>query len=153
MALSNLRSVDELIIRGNEMLNSLSGINLDVIENRFWLESRSVVNFSGITATATSALINISYCDQLTSLSGLETLVEAGPIYINQNKSLIKLTGLQGLKSVNNLIQITHNNILNDFCELSELLNLGGFAGEWNISNNLLNPSLLDIQNENCNYT
>jgi len=150
-ALSNLQSVDELIIRSNEMLNSLSGINLDVIENTFWLESRSLVNFSGITATATSALLNIGYCDQLTSFSGLETLVEAGPIYINQNKSLVNLEGLDGLRSVNNFIQITDNTILSDFCNLSDLVNIGGFSGDWNVSSNLLNPSLLEMQNGNCN--
>ncbi|WP_437399568.1 fibronectin type III domain-containing protein [Flagellimonas lutimaris] len=148
-AISNLQSVDEFDIIGNNLEN-LDGINLDIVKEDFFLETRVLKNLNGILGTSTTSNLRI-YFSSLISLNGLETLESAKSIEISANSQLTDLSGLEGLRSIDDRIYIGMNNQLSNFCALDGLINIGGFSGEWSVEKNPLNPSLEDMQNGICN--
>ncbi|WP_282179859.1 hypothetical protein [Maribacter stanieri] len=149
-AISNINSVDEFNCLQNNLEN-LNGINLDVINTSFNLKSQILNDLTGISGTSTNARLEIRNSINLQSLSGLESLVSAGNIKLSGNPELTELLGLEGLRAIEESLDIKYNNKLNNFCALDGLVNVGGYSGEWSVSLNLLNPSIEDIQNGNCN--
>lgn len=149
-AISNIKSVDEFYCLQNNLEN-MNGINLDVINTGFILDSKILSDLTGISGTTTNARLEIRNSINLQSLSGLDSLVSARNIRLNGNPELTELLGLEGLRTLEESLDIKYNNKLNDFCALDGLVNIGGYSGEWSVSLNLLNPSIEDMKNGNCN--
>ncbi|MBW8244320.1 fibronectin type III domain-containing protein [Muricauda oceani] len=150
-AIENLNFVDELFLSTNLKLASIEGINLDIVQTKLTIGySGKFTDLSGISAENTTASIAVVHCYNLTSLKGLESLIMANEIEIWDNPVLESLSGLNGLRTIQDRVYIDDNGVLANFCDLDGLINMGGFSGEWNVSNNLHNPTLEDMKNGIC---
>lgn len=87
----------------------------------------------------------------LKNLNGLENLRKVETIHIAGNEDLESLDGLNGLEEVTNIINVSSNEKLNNFCALTGLMRLTNFEAEFNTGFNAFNPSLEDLKNGDCN--
>ncbi|VAV82642.1 hypothetical protein MNBD_BACTEROID02-766, partial [hydrothermal vent metagenome] len=87
----------------------------------------------------------------LSELNGLKNLnsVEGYLIQISFNESLTTINGLNSLESIGNEIYILRNDLLSNFCGLQTLFK-NNLDLVYNIGFNAYNPSLEDINNDNC---
>ncbi|MBJ2175854.1 hypothetical protein JBL43_16490 [Aureibaculum sp. A20] len=82
-----------------------------------------------------------------------------GDVNISNNEKLISLQGLENLQFVGGKFSIIKNPDLYNYCALQKTLVKEGIRGEeiskdiydkWNTEDNGFNPSLMNLQNENC---
>lgn len=177
-ALSQIESLEGgLVIDSNPSLSRLTGLesvtgttdNVEIASNEQLL---SIEELSGLTAMTGSLRItsNLSLATligldnletvngpvqinqtQLTDLQGLNALSVVGErLRIQSNDNLVSLNGLENLISVNAELTIRFNDVISDFCSLTNLLEADGLVGELDISANAFNPSREDILAGNC---
>ncbi|TBV28397.1 hypothetical protein DMZ43_04985 [Meridianimaribacter sp. CL38] len=158
--LDNLTEIngDFKIVRS--LFQNLTGLdNLNTINGNLEISSGyALTSLSGLLLSTIGGDLMIENCDFLTNLSGAETLTAInGNLYIQNNDNLTSLIGLENLLVTDDIIiggetqfgWDAPNELLSDFCDLTNLFN-NGIYGELVITNNLYNPSLDDILNNNC---
>ncbi len=96
--------------------------------------------------------ISINYNTSLENLSGINNLTGInGDLEIRGNPFLASLTGLESLTQIENAIEIYDNALLSDFCSLTSFFINNSFNGNYGVENNLINPTIQDIIDGNCN--
>jgi len=151
----------DLIIDGNESIDSLSGFNnLTTAGDNFILKNLDITSVNGFNnLNSISNDIIILNNNNLTNLDNFNQLNSVGgDLEINENDSLLNLDGLQGLTFVNDNLEITYNNTLNsisgisaidpdsiNFLKIRNNPNLS-FCQELNVCTYLVNQGNHDIQ-------
>ncbi|WP_162342575.1 receptor L domain-containing protein [Cyclobacterium salsum] len=127
--LNSIREIEgDLIIRKNTYLTSLNG-----------LENLSKVGW-----------LLIAENESLNSLQGLQNLREVkSRLFIQNNPQLKSLKGLENLTIVGEMIQISSNENLEDFCALKNI-NSANSNRQPNVTGNANNPDLNNLSDENC---
>jgi hypothetical protein len=136
-------------------LMSVSG----VITQSLGIENTNISSLNGLRfASNIDGGIGIIDNSSLMDISALSTLSIIGAsLSISGNDSLESLDGLENLSSVGNRygvdygyrFDISNNDALQDLCGLTNVIQNGTYY-EVNISRNLYNPTINDIQNGNC---
>jgi hypothetical protein len=148
--IESLEGVVNIIIGNNVSLSSLSGLNTAssgiTIDNNDSLTNLSGMNFG----ESPTLYMEISDCDGLTNLSGLEELIEIERLQILDNPSLVSLSGLDNVNRVANFIVVNNNRELRNFCALTNLFQSNGLSGSWDVNGNFINPSFQDMNDGRC---
>ena len=98
------------------------------------------------TLTSVGGYLSIEGNDVLTNLDGLSSLTSVGSdLIINGNNALTNLDGLSNITSVGGHLSVFFNDALNSFCGLYTLLSSNGLGGDYNVYDNLLNPTQQQI--------
>lgn len=166
----------DLDINGNYNLQNLIG--LGDFDSLYYLNisfNLDLQNFNGLeNLTYIEFAFNSMFCSSLTSYSGLNNLAYAGNIQLVNDhvqnieafgnltvvddefrilgtSNIESLSGLENLSSVHLLSIHDHPN-LTDYCALTNLVNNNGVVN-FSVSNNEYNPTLLQLENGNCNPT
>ncbi|AZJ31759.1 hypothetical protein [Tenacibaculum mesophilum] len=129
--------VDELDCERQVPFNEYHGVQT-------WIDDRYDLDYfkqKGFTKISGEVYINDSDITTLTALSNIE---EIEHLYI-QRTNLESLEGLDNLRKVKSLY-IEYNDKLSNFCSLGSLT----IEGSSRIENNLYNPTVTDLANENC---
>lgn len=173
--LGNIESVGESVfIQDNPGLESLEGLNSNLVTENIWIEKNPMLNdLSGLSINGpvilrlaeNTALTNLSgidftnstnltfvmeFCDAVVDLSGMEAVTRMETLFIRGNPSLASLSGLENLNEATSLVNIIQNESLQSFCALDNLINSGGLMGNWDVFDNLFNPTLQDMESGNC---
>jgi hypothetical protein len=143
-----------LIIAGNNLLTSLSGLNnLTSIGGNleigygFYGGNPALISVTGLESLNTiEGSLFITYNDALTSLTGLENLTSiGGSMTIGDDVALISLAGLESLTSIGSGLYIG-NTSLTSLTGLENLISLGGYI---TLSGNNNMTSLSSLENLN----
>nr|WP_321413047.1 hypothetical protein [uncultured Allomuricauda sp.] len=140
-----------LDISGNFNLINLNGLNnLQTVQSDVWLmDNEHLFDINGFqNLSSFNGEMIINRCDNLQNLDGLMGLTSIERLQLYSCKSLQNLDGVSNLTSVD-AVSISHNDSLNDFCGLTTLLN-NSFLGSYSVYENLFNPTVEDMLNENC---
>lgn len=124
----------DIVIRGQKELDYFLSLAYDTIEGDFTVQSNN----------------NSSESEVINSIAelGLKTIL--GNLELN-DLNITSLEGLNSLEYVKGDLIITDNQKLLDFCAITEMIqNKDGFQN-YLASGNLLNPSLQDLIDNNCN--
>lgn len=154
---SSLTTAGEILIDENPVLQSfsdfhslvstLAGGNIEIYHNV------SLTSFSGFEVLQTVGWsFEISYNTFLTQIPAYPLLhTIASSFFIYNNPLLPEITGFKALQSVGYSFIITDNNALAEFCGLYNFFNYNNGVyygtGTFDISGNLVNPSIQDIIN------
>lgn len=164
--LENIHTVAGLVISQNENLASLEGLEgLTSISGTIFYSGQTFFNggaialFENPALTSIEALGNITpqtlasisiNTSGLTSLAGLETIVEVSSLYVVNNDALTSLASLEGLTTVNSTVFITRNDQLTDYCVLQTPLGTNPNLTIYNVLDNQFNPTQQNIISGNC---
>lgn len=85
----------------------------------------------------------------ISALSKIQSL--NGTLIIYNNNKLKNLNGLELLKSIRKDLVIEDNSILNNFCALTTLFNNTGLSENYYVKNNKYNPTKKDLIEKRCN--
>lgn len=144
--LSPLANIDtitnSLQVISNDSLQTLNGLNVESVGRNLYMESNP--KLSSISALSALKYINrdliIFNCDTLRSLHGLQYVGVIGRnIYIGTDW--------------NTPSQPYGNDILEDFCALTNVITTNGLAGSYNVANNTYNPRWADYAAGDCDIT
>ena len=129
--LNNLTQVNRhLLIRDNEMLNSINGLSqlLEIGGNFSILDNPSLYSFIGLSAlNSIGGKFKILRNDALYSLSGISLLDSIlGSFYVRNNASLVTLENFSDLHKIGGSFYVESNPSLRGFGE-SNLEKIGGF--------------------------
>ncbi len=156
-------SIETFSLFNNNTLINFSGFNdVEYIGELLIQHNDGLINFEGLDSLTSCSLIFMYGANQIVDFEGLESLTsimgeesEIG-LDLKYNLSLQSLNGLENLLFSDRLV-IEANSSLNDYCALTNLLNNGNGEAlmvNWGPgppqTNNLYNPTLLDMQNGNC---
>ena len=137
-AFSKLASVKEdFSVTSNNSLKSIIGFsNLETVDGRLMISTNgleSVAFLRGLKSVGND--LDISF-NKITNLSGLEDLnaIVALPLGSPPESTTISIIGNEQLK---------------DFCQLKPFVN-NGYVGNFNVSQNMFNPTKQDIIDGNC---
>lgn len=146
-----------LTISNNASLLNVSGLsNLPRISNQFGLgfnfrNNKLISSLSGLTSlTKIDSELLIEGNMNLENIDGLSNLTFCKKINLSYNPLLNQIDGLSSLVNGVQSINIYQNSILNNYCGLNGLIENNSTFG-FSTSNNLYNPTLVDLQNGNCN--
>ena len=153
---NNLTQLNDLVIR-NSNISSLNGLNnLEQLRTLNIEVCKNLVDFQSLSNLSSigSGGMQVKSNAKIENFQGFENLFEIrGDIDIAYNPSLLSLDGLESLNTIgqNIDIHIYHNKALSDFCALFTPLNNNQFHGDYQANDNLINPSIQDIIDGNCN--
>ncbi len=140
-----------LDISDNPNLINLNGLsNLQTVQSDVWLmDNEHLFDINGLqNLTSFNGEMIINRCDNLQNVDGLIGLTSIERLQILQCDSLQHLDGAANLTSVD-AVSINNNESLNDFCGLTTLIK-NSFSGSYSVYENLFNPTIEDMINENC---
>ncbi|BDW93901.1 hypothetical protein MACH07_27330 [Flagellimonas marinaquae] len=140
-----------LDISDNFNLINLNGLsNLQTVQSDVWLmDNEHLFDINGLqNLTSFNGEMIINRCDNLQNVDGLIGLTSIERLQLYNCDSLQNLDGVANLTSVD-AVTIVYNDSLNDFCGLTNLLN-NSFSGSYSVYENLFNPTIEDMLNENC---
>ncbi|MDT0620384.1 InlB B-repeat-containing protein [Croceitalea vernalis] len=147
---SNL-TVERLWIEKNPALNSLAGLNINGSVNLRLDDNDALINLNGANFSNSNNMIFVlQFCDGIVDLSGMESISSMETVFIRDNTSLVSLSGLENLNELTTLVNIIQNESLQSFCALDDLINNGNLMGNWDVFDNLFNPTLQDMESGNC---
>lgn len=150
--LNSLTTIGGLVnISNNPNLININGLNnLQTVQNDVWLmNNEHLFDINGLqNLSSFSGEMIINSCDNLQNVDGLIGLTTIERLQLYNCKSLQNLDGVANLTSVD-AVYIVYNDSLNDFCGLTTLLN-NSFSGSYSVYENLFNPTIEDILNDNC---
>jgi hypothetical protein len=145
----------KLRISVNDNITSFSGFNnIEYIESFVLQQENSLTNFTGLDNLKGSggffiydnySLTNFVGLGELTYLSGISDW----GLDVKYNPNLISFDGLENLLQADTLV-INNNVNLADYCGLDNLINNGNLESYPGVSGCAYNPTLLDMQNGNC---
>lgn len=139
LTLYNLSQNEEPLLPNLIRTKGLTISDLINIENFKGLNSLKIIDGSLIISS--SKIQNLDFLQSLTIVNSF--------MYIELNDKLVNLNGFQSLSTVSGNISISVNDSLSDFCGLTNLIN-NDFNNDWVVNNNAYNPSITDIELENC---
>ena len=151
-----------LTISNNDKLISLQGLeNLTLVEGAIDIRSNSsLTSVETLNNIERTGILRFLSNASLTSLQGLENITEIRQaLVVKDNASLSSLDGLDNIGVISGInlfdgfligIEIGDNDVLNDFCALQTLF-INDSTINTEISDNLFNPSIQDIIDDNCN--
>lgn len=152
---NNLTSADYIDVQNNLQLLSISGFeNLPnckyfTIGNNENLQS--INGFFNLNSVEEFTLLQPSTISDppisITAFSNLNTIVNNLLISGLANTDI---NFISNLEIVGDQLNITYNENLNNLCGLNTLVFNDGLGGEFNVFNNLYNPTQQDILNGNC---
>lgn len=144
-ALSNITSVSSLRILGNDLLQSLNGLqNLKTIQQELSIGlNPTITHLNTLQNLSFAHKINITGNDALESLQGLEQIKAINTVVIKNNPSLKTIEGLQNLTSCELYITIENNGQLANLKGLSKLASTGSIK----IINNASLNNISDLSN------
>ncbi len=151
--LNNLTTVNgDCSIRSvnNEMENFVGLNNLTEIIGSFGFGRSYFQNLTGLenlNSIGGSLFIGAGY--QLNTLTGFSISTIGGDLKLENCDLLTEVAGMESLISVNGNLYIQDNELLSDFCDLTDFFTSGSY-NEVTITDNLYNPTLEDILNNNC---
>ncbi len=153
--LDNITSIGaQLTITDNKSLTSLTGLNnLNSIKDNLVIRQNNLLtSLTGLdNLNSVGGNVHILNSTSLESLSGLNNLTSIGDnFYLFGNNLLESLNGLDNLTSIVNSLTISENGALINFCTITNLINSGGLAGNYDVSNNAYNPTIDDIKASRC---
>lgn len=150
--LNSLTTIGGLLnISGNFNLINLNGLNnLQTVQSDLWLwDNEHLFDINGLhNLSSFNGEIIINRCDNLQNVDGLMGLTSIERLQLYNCKSLQHLDGVSNLTSVD-AVSISYNDSLNDFCGLTTLMN-NSFSGSYSVYENLFNPTVEDMLNDNC---
>jgi hypothetical protein len=141
--LDNLRSISgNVIFSGQSILNGgvISLFNNPALTS---VEALSSIN------PQTLFLMEINGTG-LTSLNGLENIVEVSQLTIVNNDNLTSLGDLEGLTAVDDTVFISGNETLTNYCILQQPLQNNPLLTVYNVLDNQFNPTQQNIIDGNC---
>jgi hypothetical protein len=141
-----------LFFNNNPNLINLNGLNnLQTVEGDLWLfRNVHLFDINGLhNLTFVGGDLFINDCFNLQNIEGLAGLTSLKHLKLYNCKSLQNLDGLVNLVSLTERLTIQNNEKLNDFCGLTTIFN-NGFSGSYSVYENLFNPTVEDMLNENC---
>ncbi|ADR21936.1 hypothetical protein MATR_04300 [Marivirga tractuosa] len=150
--LEGLSQIEFFTLSYNLNLNSLKGLdNLTKITSSIIIEQNAdLKNLNGLDQlTEVGGDFFISHNDRLENFNGIESLQNVSRFLVLNNINLIDLTGLRNIVSTNRL-QFDSNDLLNDFCILSNFLEQNPDPELFGARQNDYNPTVEDILNGNC---
>lgn len=123
--------------------------------------SINTIYLDGFQGTSLQGLHNLISCNDgfgiiespfIEDMSGLENLQHVNNFGIGFNSSLTSLDGLDNLTSATgDFFSVFQHSQLNDFCSLEGLFTNGTYAANnYNVTDNLYNPTIEDIMSGNC---
>jgi len=158
--LTNLEGLESLkkvgcdfIIQNNNSLINLHGINnietvgrhLVIFMNK---NLNSIKGFENLSSVGKDLILESN--PMLYDVNGLNNLTTIGRLLsIYDNASLVNINDLDGLTSIDFLL-IKKNNSLSNFCGLQNLISNKEIADNYEVSENLYNPSKQNIIEESC---
>ncbi|WP_127142054.1 cadherin repeat domain-containing protein [Flagellimonas marinaquae] len=140
-----------LVFNNNPNLINLNGLNnLETVEGNVWLmDNERLFDINGLqNLTSFNGEMIINFCDELQNVDGLKGITSIELLQIVHCDSIQNLDGIANLTSVD-VVSIRNNDSLNDFCGLTTLIN-NNFSGSYTVVENLYNPTIEDILNDNC---
>ncbi|MCA0959961.1 cadherin repeat domain-containing protein [Muricauda ruestringensis] len=141
-----------LVFNNNPNLINFNGLNnLETVEGNLWLlRNEHLFDINGLhNLTFVGGDLLINNCFNLQNIEGLAGLTTLKLLQLYNCKSLENLAGLVNLASLEERLSIQKNEKLNDFCGLTTIFN-NGFSGVYTVTENLFNPTVEDMLNENC---
>ncbi|WP_200979814.1 epidermal growth-factor receptor (egfr) l domain protein [Echinicola sp. 20G] len=173
--LANLKKVDGIIISDNYDLISLEGLeNLSEVEFITISDNRNLTSLNGLN-NLSKVLSNFSIenNDKLVSFDGLDQLSEIGDqFFVSDNKLLVDFSGLESLQAVSMLLvlnninllevkglgnivstsrlQFDSNDLLSNFCELTDFFQQNPVQDLFGARQNKYNPTVEEILNGSC---
>lgn len=157
--LNNLENVDNLVLFRNEELADLNDLsdNLKVATLLDLIGSPKITSLEAFTPYTSFGGLRLSNLNGLTSLHGLENLttITNGGLIIQGNRNLTDISALSNVETINfyqqrDKLVFQYNDQLSDFCAVSDLLQKYAAQYRVTLSNNYYNPTLTDLQNDNC---
>lgn len=164
--LENLEVVAGLVLSDNENLTSLTGLEgLKSISGHTFYTGQVFYNgglifvFNNPSLASVEALGNITpqtlsqvtiNNSGLSSLAGLENIVEVSKLYIVNNDVLTSLEALEGLININSTVFITGNDTLTNYCILQNPIGNNPNLEVYNVLDNQFNPTQQNIISGNC---
>lgn len=140
-----------LVLNNNPNLINLNGFNnLETVEGDLWLlRNEHLFDINGLhNLTFVGGDLVINNCFNLQNIEGVAGLTSLKLLQIYNCKSLQNLDGIANLTSAD-VVSIRENDSLNNFCGLTTLMN-NSFSGSYTVVENLYNPTIEDILNNNC---
>jgi len=141
-----------LFFNNNPNLINLNGLNnLQTVEGDLWLfRNEHLFDINGLhNLTFVGGDLFINNCFNLQNIEGLAGITSLKHLKLYNCKSLQNLDGLVNLVSLTERLTIQNNEKLNDFCGLKTIFN-NGFSGVYTVTENLFNPTVEDMLNDNC---
>lgn len=152
---NSLRTISEIWVNGHDKLKNidfLRGVSYQFIELLYVQNNKSLMNLDGIrNVQHVKAGVIIYNNDSLTNIDGLKNVKHIETtLHIGGNDLLTNLDGLVRLAFIKQWISIEDNESLSDLCGLQPIVASGNF-GFLNIESNLVNPSIDQILDGECN--
>ena len=152
--LSALTTVEgSLTVSNNPLLTNLNGLSqLKTISGAiFILDNDNLFDINALqTLSSFSGELYLNLNSNLRNVDGLTGLTGIKRLQIVHCDALKNLDGLANLSSVDGTVLIQSNDLLDDFCGLTNLINKG-FSGDYSVAGNLFNPTMQNIIDGNCN--
>lgn len=142
-----------LTIAYNDELESLKGLNdLSVVGEELNIgANEKLENISDLSALKTVGGALKLTSNSFGDVSGLENITSITSLYIKGNKNLANLDALSNVTEVKNVLEITNNDVLVDYCGLLSILKNKSTAVK--IEENLYIPSDNDLQEDYCSLS
>jgi hypothetical protein len=147
-------------ISNNAMLVSFEGLeNIGELSELFISNNPSLTSFNGfqnlkrlqsLVINGNNSLTSLSHLSGLTTFRPNPDMATDGRFQINNNTALQSMDGFQNITQFEGFIVIQNNGSLANYCQLSNVLNIGVFNSATVIANNLFNPTVEDIIAGNC---
>ncbi|PTX43466.1 receptor L domain-containing protein [Christiangramia gaetbulicola] len=144
-SLGTLKKVEGSIYIFKTTAENLKGLhNLDTINMDLHINyNHQLSNLEGLESLKfIDANFNLSYNDNLENLEGLTEVSSVHTFYIQDNKSLTSLSGMEAIKKAIYYGSVFRNESLSDLCGMKNAYqNREEEDMEWTIDKNLYNPS------------
>jgi len=153
-SLETLRKVEGSIYILKTTAENLKGLhNLDTINMDLHINNNhQLSNLEGLESLKyIDANFNLSYNDNLENLEGLSEVSSVHTFYIQGNKSLTSLSGMEAIKKAIYYGSVYNNESLSDLCGMKNAYqNREEEDMEWTIDKNLYNPTPEEIISGVC---
>ena len=153
-SLETLRKVEGSIYIIKTTAENLKGLhNLDTINMDLHInDNHQLSNLEGLESLKyIDANFNLSYNDNLKNLEGLTEVSSVHTFYIQGNKSLTSLSGMEAIKKAIYYGSVYSNESLSDLCGMKNAYqNREEKDMEWTIDKNLYNPTPEEIISGVC---
>lgn len=151
--LEKIKTTAYLTIQNSSSLTSLKGLeNLKDVKYKIEISRTGLTNLNELGNLSESQRLELVGNARLENILGLRNLNKlAGNAYsltIRGNHQLKSLAGLDKVTKVDGQIDISYNQMLQDFCALASLLKTG-WNGSFITEGNAINPTTADLK-DNC---
>tara|TARA_R100000935_G_scaffold1439_1_gene4484 strand:+ start:33998 stop:35482 length:1485 start_codon:yes stop_codon:yes gene_type:complete len=141
----------EFEIKENQNVQHIDGLSniTGVILNFSFKGHPLVTNINALGGLSRIDSINLDNNPSLTNLNGLSSVEIWSSVIVSNNESLTGLEGINNLGGDLYSFEIYGNNLLSDFCSLTQPFSTA-MINIYNVHNNAYNPTQQDIIDGNC---